>query len=142
MLSESQIQRFSRQILLREVGGVGQERLLNTPVEITGQGAAFEVTRLTLAAGGTPIQAGATLVVGSSGADVVMASSTVAAGCRACLASLELHGPVEPRLTVLLGSLAALATQRMILGLAPPVSVATWAPRGLMMQHPKCPHSP
>jgi len=142
MLTEPQIQRFSRQILLREVGGVGQERLLSTPVQVVGQGAAFEVARLTLAAGGTPLQAGAKRVVGSSNADVVLAASTVAAGCRACLVALEARGPVEPTLSVLLGSLAALCMQRLILGLAAPVSVATWSARGLVTNHPKCPHSP
>ena len=34
MLSESQIQRYSRQILLREVGGRGQERLLGACVRL------------------------------------------------------------------------------------------------------------
>ena len=34
MLSEPQIQRYSRQILLREVGGAGQARLLGSAVRI------------------------------------------------------------------------------------------------------------
>jgi hypothetical protein len=36
MLSEAQIERYARHILLREVGGVGQERLLASEVRIDG----------------------------------------------------------------------------------------------------------
>lgn len=38
MLSEEQIERYARHILLREVGGVGQERLLGAAVRIEGLG--------------------------------------------------------------------------------------------------------
>lgn len=40
MLREDQIERYARHILLREVGGIGQERLLASEVEIRGLGAA------------------------------------------------------------------------------------------------------
>lgn len=38
MLSEAQIERYARHILLREVGGVGQKRLLGSEVRIEGLG--------------------------------------------------------------------------------------------------------
>lgn len=145
MLSEAQIQRFSRQILLREVGGVGQERLLVTPVRVTGQSAAFEVARRTLLAGGSPLSDVALLVIGEKGphADVVIFGSTVAAGCRACLAELtSTPSPQRPELAVMLGSLAALTAQRLVLGRGEAVVVARWADGRLETSHPKCPHSP
>ncbi len=137
MLTESQIQRFSRQILLREVGGAGQERLLNTPVHVVGRGEAFEVARATLLAGGTPLDESAGLVIGL---DVRIAGTTVAAGCRTCLEAFT--EPPNPALAVLLGSLAALAMQRLIIGRHRSVSVATWNGETLVTTHPKCPHSP
>lgn len=137
MLTEPQIQRFSRQILLREVGGAGQERLLNTPVHVIGQGEAFDVARNTLVAGGTPLDEGASLVIGL---DVRIAGSTVAAGCRRCLEAFT--EPPTPAFPVLLGSLAALAMQRLIIGRHTAVSVATWGAQKLLTTHPKCPHSP
>lgn len=141
MLTEHQIQRFSRQILLREVGGRGQERLLSTPVFIEGQGEAFEVTRRTLFAGGTPPGGPqARLVVGATQADVIIAERTVAAGCRQCLGQLRLFNAPDPLLAVLLGSLAALAAQRLILGLGAPVAVAHWSGQRLITQSPHCPH--
>lgn len=54
-LTESQIQRYSRQILLREVGGKGQARLLERPVRVEGANAATDVAVAYLAAGGSPI---------------------------------------------------------------------------------------
>lgn len=72
MLTEPQVQRYSRQILLREVGGRGQERLLASPwrVELPRPGAApgtrakekappppaLAVALSYLAAGGTPLE--------------------------------------------------------------------------------------
>lgn len=38
MLREDQIERYSRQIILTEVGGKGQEKLLNAKVLIIGVG--------------------------------------------------------------------------------------------------------
>jgi hypothetical protein len=143
MLTEPQIQRFSRQILLREVGGVGQARLLATPVHIAGVGISFDVARATLAAGGSAFDAAARWVVGSENADVLIGAARVASGCRQCLASLPAEVVLaRPDLSVLLGSLAALATQRLILGLAKRVDVAEWADGRLHTWAAKCPHSP
>jgi hypothetical protein len=52
-LSEAQVVRFSRQILLREVGGAGQARLCGTPVAVSAESPAD--LALWLAAGGAPI---------------------------------------------------------------------------------------
>lgn len=54
-LTEAQVQRYGRQILLREVGGKGQARLLERPVRVEGANPATDVAVAYLAAGGTPI---------------------------------------------------------------------------------------
>ncbi len=51
-LSEEQIQRYGRQILLRDVGGIGQERLLSARVLIAGLGGLGSPVALYLAAAG------------------------------------------------------------------------------------------
>lgn len=51
-LSESQIERYSRQIILKEVGGKGQEKLLNSRVLIIGAGGLGSPCALYLAAAG------------------------------------------------------------------------------------------
>ena len=38
-LSEDQIERYSRQIVLKEIGGIGQEKLLNSKITLIGLGA-------------------------------------------------------------------------------------------------------
>ncbi len=52
MLDDAAIERWSRQILLPEVGGRGQARLLAARVAVTGEGAAAAVVRDLLARGG------------------------------------------------------------------------------------------
>ncbi len=56
-LTESQIIRYSRQILLARVGGKGQEQLLACGAELVGQGAAQATAAAYLAAGGIPVRA-------------------------------------------------------------------------------------
>lgn len=51
-LTNKQIERYSRQIVLKEVGGKGQERLLNSKVTILGLGALGSPTAYYLAAAG------------------------------------------------------------------------------------------
>jgi hypothetical protein len=54
-LREDQIQRYSRQILLKEVGGRGQSRLLDTVVTVEGHSQALDVAVAELGASGTPL---------------------------------------------------------------------------------------
>jgi len=51
-LSDPQIERYSRQILLREVGGEGQEKILAARVLVAGEGPVLPVAALYLAAAG------------------------------------------------------------------------------------------
>lgn len=56
-LREDQILRYSRQILLKEVGGRGQEALLESGARLEATGPAGLTAAAYLAAGGTPIKA-------------------------------------------------------------------------------------
>jgi hypothetical protein len=56
-LTESQIIRYSRQILLREVGGSGQERLLSAYIRLKGEGAALLTAAAYVAGGGSRVRA-------------------------------------------------------------------------------------
>ncbi len=51
-LSDTQIERFSRQIILPQVGGRGQERLLRSSVALAGDRALLEIAALSLAGAG------------------------------------------------------------------------------------------
>jgi len=51
-LTDSQIERYSRQILLRELGGEGQGRILAARVLVAGDGPAMSIAALYLAAAG------------------------------------------------------------------------------------------
>ncbi len=55
-LREEQVQRYSRAILLRGVGGVGQEALLQTGVRLTAGGPALLTAAAYLGAAGTPVE--------------------------------------------------------------------------------------
>lgn len=67
-LREEQILRYSRQILLREVGGRGQEKLLAGGVRLTVAGTAGLTAAAYVAAGGTAVEAGPEpLVPGAEG---------------------------------------------------------------------------
>jgi molybdopterin-synthase adenylyltransferase len=57
-LREDQILRYSRQILLREVGGRGQEKLLAGGVRLVARGPAGLTAAAYVAAGGTAVEAG------------------------------------------------------------------------------------
>jgi len=52
MLSDSQIERYARQIILPAVGGIGQERLLGATVRVSGRGAPAVLAAHFLAAAG------------------------------------------------------------------------------------------
>lgn len=54
-LTEPEIQRYSRQILLHEVGGVGQLRLLSQPFALRGSGPALETCAAYVEGAGCPL---------------------------------------------------------------------------------------
>src|SRR5688500_10724077 len=55
-LKERQVKRYARQVLLKEVGGRGQEALLSTGAAVLGTGAAQAVALAYAAAAGAPIR--------------------------------------------------------------------------------------
>lgn len=142
-LTEEQIQRYGRQILLRELGGKGQARLLASPVRVLEQSPAIDVAIAYLAAGGTPLWLPGAPLTGflsgappsalspdaiAAGPPVLTLGSTAAATvrvsgggiawqtadtCPACWQRVDLPPAGPP---VVVGSAAALITQRWILG--------------------------
>ncbi len=145
MLTEDQIQRFSRQILLREVGGLGQERLLSTAIAVEGQGAVFELVRQLLYMGGSPVEVRGRYRVTSPqlAADVSVGPRSVAAGCNSCVAAFKHPAAAgDPTLTVMIASVATLSVQRLVLGIGEAFWACEWSGEQLLVTHPKCPHSP
>lgn len=159
-LSEDQIRRYGRQILLGEVGGRGQEKLLSCPVRVLAPGPGIDDAVAWLVAGGTPVELSPGMVlwgfwVGSEleavspdatpkrapvidllpwgaasassaqvvvGAGVAFRTAEACADCwsltRGLLGADPQGGPV--------GSLAALAVQRLVLGWAEPLGLVSW----------------
>jgi len=68
-LTDSQIERYSRQILLQELGGEGQERILAARVLVAGEGLALPIAARYLAAAG----AGEIGLASGAGGDVLAA---------------------------------------------------------------------
>ena len=137
MLSDALVERYSRQILLPEVGGRGQERLCAARVTVTGGGeaAAFAATLLR--------GAGATVLVEAGSPDELRLTTVATAGVRArfhataavvatlpgmpCVACVPVRHLVLPHpgpaaaaiaLAQATGALAAAETLRLVLGLA------------------------
>ena len=73
VLSEPRIQRYARQILLRDVGGVGQEALGARGVRLAARGPLFDVAATYLRAGGTAVEPAAD--VGAWAADAPLLDS-------------------------------------------------------------------
>jgi hypothetical protein len=145
-LSEAQIQRYSRQILLQGVGGVGQARLIAGAVEVRGEGPALDTAAAYLAAGGSPVLRGGRWLEGfdssaelAAAPQVVLVGSGVASpapsavavvrvcpatlayrsarGCERCFRALVVEGPgPQGALATLAGTLAALLCQKLVLG--------------------------
>ncbi len=191
-LSEEQIVRYSRQILLREVGGAGQARLLEAGVRLEGEGAALLTAAAYVGGGGSRVHASARPLLGvemgylASTADVAkpldavvtdagfeagvvppadeivlreMVTPEPVAGdglihlggvggdgrivfaaegtCTACVeVALRELGPVPPGLEDLVGAVAALVQQRLVLGMGERSGTVTVAPPGLITSGP------
>ena len=152
-LSEDQIVRYGRQILLKDVGGRGQERLLSSPVRVRGGGPAIDDAVAWLLAGGTPIAPGTNpggflaqiSVVAPAAAEpvaelvaqgltstakrqVIVGAGVAFRSPEACLECWELTHPLlgaePPPLGA--GSLAALAVQRLVLGWSEALGIVRW----------------
>jgi hypothetical protein len=102
-LSEAQIARFARQILVKPVGGSGQEQLCAATARVTGSRLAAQY----LEAGGTQPGDGGWLAVGAEG-------FAWSLGCNACRPRA-----LAPTEDLERSATAALAYQRAILGLGP-----------------------
>lgn len=160
MLREDQIQRYGRQILLQELGGRGQQRLLAGAVEVLGVGPGVAEAVAYLAASGSPVRlaAGVALdgflgglparvlspdaeapaqlavqlvprgLVADAPCHVVVGGGVAwrgAGACPACWARAREALPAEGP-PVVVGSLAALAVQRLVLGWAAPLGLVRW----------------
>jgi molybdopterin/thiamine biosynthesis adenylyltransferase len=141
MLSDAQIERWSRQVLLPEVGGRGQERLLAARVRIDGSGTAAELASLLveragpgLVSGdadvvvdltGDPAHAAAVaraaerrpLVVGGAAGSRVAVATLVDHPCGACIPpdALAADGDADVPAAFVLGALAATEALRALL---------------------------
>lgn len=134
-MREEDIQRYGRQILLKELGGRGQARLMARHVEAHGSSDTVDDALSYLRLGGTPIgpaadavqlaQVGATVT-----GDAVLAGAGVAwrskTACDACWALTAAALPSTPEAPLIVGSIAALAVQRLILGWAEPMGLIEW----------------
>ncbi|MFT3837657.1 MAG: hypothetical protein QM723_11745 [Myxococcaceae bacterium] len=111
MLSEEQIQLYARQILLKPVGGRGQEKLCSAKAVVIGDGLAAQVAKMYLKAGGTILEA-------SEGPGVVVGAEVHWSDCSDCLSKAAgANTPAPDDTAVLAGTLAALVFQRITLGL-------------------------
>jgi hypothetical protein len=170
MLREDQVQRYGRQILLKELGGRGQRRLLEAAVEVLGAGPGIAEAVAYLAAGGSPLRLPAGLALdgflaggspaalspdADAPAPVVVsllpahlsseaASQVVVGGgvawrgpgaCPECWAATRAALPAVGA-PVVVGSLAALAVQRLVLGWAEPVGLVRWSAGRFAVEHP------
>lgn len=145
--------RYSRQILLREVGGLGQKKLFAAPVQVCGWSDALEIAVTYLAAGGSPIvgaRPGSTFLkdhqLPDSSAAPIAAVSTpdhpsplpleVVVGdelllrtpttCARCWASTRARVGAAPESPVIAGALGALLLQRQLLGLSDEIRRFVW----------------
>jgi proteasome lid subunit RPN8/RPN11 len=108
VLSEEQVQRYSRAILLSGVGGQGQRALLSTGARLTAGGPALLTAAAYLAAGGTPVQGPpGTLALGEAGF-LVTASDVGRPAEAAVRQALQRLNPDAVAAAVRTGTLAAL----------------------------------
>jgi hypothetical protein len=147
-LSEEEIQRFSRQILLKEVGGAGQAALGRAVVLAMGKGDALETAAIYLAAGGSRVErrmdggngmaslaseetAPKVVALGSwDGRPALVFSSGATRAPRFRELQPRLGPPPEGAVSIELGALSALVFQRLVLGLGHPEGGLVLHPEG------------
>ena len=119
-LSEEQIRRYARQILLPEVGGVGQEKLLAAEAHVSGEPGLVELAGQYLAAAGVHVDAhsgsGLAIAIRGIGGVVVRredgALRVISGECESCLG--EPAGPISLESGAIAACLAAGEALRMI----------------------------
>ncbi len=141
MLSDTDIDRYSRQILLSEIGGRGQERLLKSRVLVDGANPAAEHARLLLARAGVAVADGGAvdcvvtvradletitarvpLVVASASDTELAVATLLGRPCVRCVAPEILHtsddrdATLSPIVQQALGALAAGEVLLVLLG--------------------------
>jgi proteasome lid subunit RPN8/RPN11 len=107
-LRELQVQRYSRTILLREVGGTGQLALLATGARLTAGGPALLTAAAYLAAGGTPIRGPPGVLAGREAGFLVRASEVGRPAEASLLGALQALNPDSVACPHRFGTLAAL----------------------------------
>jgi molybdopterin/thiamine biosynthesis adenylyltransferase len=135
-LTDAAVERYSRQILLPEVGGRGQERLCAARALLTGTGPAAEFAASLLVRAGVRVDRAAgerdTLSIALAGRDAVLArrhgtrALVLTLTGRPCLHCVGPSGPApddaasaDPAADQVVGALAAGEAVRLALGLAP-----------------------
>lgn len=146
-LTESQIQRYARHILLPEVGGVGQEKLLAAEVHVRGERELVELAGDYLSAAGVRVDAhsgpglklelvgGPTAIVRAEDGELAVTLSP----CASC-AGVPL-GPLGMESGAIAACLGASEVLRAILGLGEPARA--WKVRGASVESvsmPACSH--
>ncbi len=148
-MQEADIQRYGRQILLKELGGRGQRALMEARVELHGSRPALDDAVTYLRAGGTPVSTAPGTVVLSTmpgvetdkplvvvGEGVAFRAAGTCDDCwRATLAALPPAS--SPHVTA--GTLAALCVQRLILGWSEPIGLVLTGARLTAPVTPRCP---
>jgi molybdopterin/thiamine biosynthesis adenylyltransferase len=135
MLDDAAIERYSRQILLPEVGGRGQERLCAACVTVSGRDAGTAFAASLLAAAGVQVvcedgslgclatRLGVVTVVGRTVGAAAVVATLVGRPCAVCVSETVWHMPAAERPVSLdaaqvVGALVAAETLRAALGLA------------------------
>ncbi len=153
MLTEGQIQRYARQLLLPEIGGAGQERLLAARVAVRAAGASGEALAIYLAAAGVSLGEGG-LAVGSLEAperwllsDSGAAWAPADGPCPSCVAGAlaELPAPPDWARPAAAQAAGAIAASEILLqlagrGAATPSLWSVWprASRGVVRRRAEC----
>jgi hypothetical protein len=147
MLTEDQIQRYARHLLLPGVGSAGQEALLATEAKLQGEEPWAGLCGDYLAAAGLAVDAhsgpGLCLRAGPWTVSVQVSGATAALHVTACAACAPApQGPLTLELGPVAATLAAAELLRRLLGLAQDASAWTITAQGLRpLAAPPCPHA-